>query len=159
MALKPLSPNTLHVVIDMQRIFAEETAWHTAAIATILPNVTTLCEAFRGDTLFVKFMLPRSPEEATGTWQGYYRHWQAMTLDVIDPAMQDVIEPLQRFATAADQIEKRTYSAFGSAVSSPVSPTLKRTNRDTEIFSPSLAILVLIRSETVVVFSLMNGCS
>ena len=32
MSLPQLSPNTLHVVIDMQRLFAEETAWHTPVI-------------------------------------------------------------------------------------------------------------------------------
>jgi len=37
-----------------------------------------------------------------------------MTLDAIDPGMQDLVEPLRRFATADNQIEKLTYSAFGS---------------------------------------------
>jgi nicotinamidase-related amidase len=114
MALKPLSPDTLHVVIDMQRIFAEETAWHTPAIATILPNVVALSEAFSAATLFVKFMLPQSSQQASGTWRGYYDRWSAMTLHAIDPAMQDLVEPLQRFATSDNQIEKLTYSAFGS---------------------------------------------
>ena len=55
------------------------------------------------------------------------------------------------------------YSLGGdwSAVSSisAASPTLKRTNRETEMFSPTLAIMVLIRSPTVVEFSRMKGCS
>lgn len=114
MALKPLSPDTLHVVIDMQRIFAEETAWHTPAIAGILPNVVLLSEMFAAETLFVKFMLPQSSEQATGTWRGYYDRWSTMTLDAIDPGMQDLVEPLRRLATADNQIEKLTYSAFGS---------------------------------------------
>src|SRR5258708_2900285 len=50
------------------------------------------------------------------------------------------------------------YSAAASPAA-PLSPTLKRTKRATEMFSPSLAILDLIQSATVVVFSLMNGCS
>lgn len=114
MVLKPLSPKTLHVVIDMQRIFAEETAWHTPAIASILPNCVVLSEAFSAETLFVKFMLPQSSQHAVGTWRGYYDRWSTMTLDAIDPAMQDLVEPLKRFATSDNQIEKLTYSAFGS---------------------------------------------
>jgi nicotinamidase-related amidase len=132
MVLKSISPNTLHVVIDMQRIFAEETAWYTPAIATILPNVVALSEAFAAETLFVKFMLPQSSQQATGTWRGYYDRWQTMTLDATDPAMQDLIKPLQPFATLGNQIEKLTYSAFGSLA---FREEVKTRNIDTIVFS------------------------
>ena len=39
------------------------------------------------------------------------------------------------------------------------SPTLNRVKRETLMFSPSLAILVLISCSTVRVFSFTNGCS
>src|SRR6202011_5083859 len=56
-----------------------------------------------------------------------------------------------------------TYDCGGevSGVSSitAASPTLKRTKRDTEMFSPSFAMALLMRSPTVVPFSLMKGCS
>ena len=132
MAMKPLSPNTLHVVIDMQRIFAEETAWHTPAIAGILPNVVLLSEMFAAATLFVKFMLPQSSEQATGTWRGYYDRWSTMTLDAIDPGMQDLVEPLQRLATADNQIEKLGYSVFGSSAFLEI---LAKRNVDTIVFT------------------------
>ncbi len=32
---------TMHVVIDMQRLFAEDTVWHTPSLHDILPNVLT----------------------------------------------------------------------------------------------------------------------
>jgi nicotinamidase-related amidase len=132
MALRTLSRNTLHVVIDMQRIFAEETAWHTPAIAAILPNVVSLSEAFSAETLFVKFMLPQSSQTAKGAWREYYDRWQTMTLDAIDPAMQDLVAPLARFATADNQIEKLTYSAFGSHHFRQV---MAERNVDTIVFS------------------------
>ena len=132
MALKPLSPDTLHVVIDMQRIFADETAWHTPALATILPNVVLLSESFSSETLFVKFMLPQSSEQAPGTWRGYYDRWKTMTLDAIDPAMQDLVEPLQRFATIDNQIEKLTYSAFASP---SFTQAVAKRNIDTIVFT------------------------
>jgi nicotinamidase-related amidase len=132
MALKPLSPDTLHVVIDMQRIFAEETAWHTPAIANILPNVVALSEAFATETLFVKFLLPQSSRQAAGTWRGYYDRWPTMTLDAIDPAMQNLVEPLQRFATADNQIEKLAYSVFGSSAFLEI---LAKRNVDTIVFT------------------------
>ena len=55
------------------------------------------------------------------------------------------------------------YSAFGSgfeiAIVSPASPTLNRAKRLTEMFSPSLPILVAMTCEIEMVWSLMKGCS
>ena len=115
MTLAPLSANTLHVVIDVQRIFAEETVWHTPVIGEILPNLIALCEALPDRTLFAKFMLPQSAESASGGWKTYYERWTAMTLDVMPAEMQDLIDPLKRFANAGNEFEKLTYSAFGSS--------------------------------------------
>ena len=50
-------------------------------------------------------------------------------------------------------------SGFEMATVSPASPTLKRAKRRTEMFSPSLPILVVISWEIVCVWSLMKGCS
>ena len=35
--IRPIGSDAVHVCIDMQRIFAERTAWHTASIPVILP--------------------------------------------------------------------------------------------------------------------------
>src|SRR5271165_3006455 len=45
------------------------------------------------------------------------------------------------------------------AMVSPTSPTLKRAKRLTEMFSPSLPITVAMSCDTVMVWSLMKGCS
>ncbi len=52
---------------------------------------------------------------------------------------------LQQDALVICHQSLRNYSAAGVSAA-PVSPTLNRTKRDTVMFSPSLAILVLIRS-------------
>lgn len=114
MMLAPLPAKTLHVVIDVQRIFAEETVWHTPVIDEIVPNIISLCEAFPNRTLFAKFMLPQSAETASGCWKTYYERWSIMTLDAMPAEMQDVIEPLKRFTNGENEFEKFTYSAFGS---------------------------------------------
>lgn len=103
---------TRHIVIDMQRMFAEETPWHAPALADILPNVLMLCEAYAGRTLFAKFMLPASPEAALGAWRSYYDRWTAMTTQDIDPGMQDLVEPLRKIAGPETIVEKTTYSIF-----------------------------------------------
>lgn len=107
-----LPANALHIAIDMQRLFAEDTPWHTPALATILPNVLRLCEAKPGRTVFARFVVPQSVEHASGRWKAYYRRWTMMTGDALDPAMLDLVEPLSALATGASIIDKSTYSVF-----------------------------------------------
>jgi nicotinamidase-related amidase len=114
MALSLVPARTLHVVIDMQRLFAEETDWHTPVIADILPNVLCLCEACQGRTIFVKFMVPRSINEAPGQWKNYYRRWATILNDAPDSGLLDLVAPLAALADDGSTVEKRTYSVFGT---------------------------------------------
>lgn len=126
------SGNTLHLVIDMQRLFAEETAWHTPAMAEILPNVLKLCEARPQKTLYARFIVPQNAGDATGQWKVYYDRWSAVTLDALDPAMLDLMAPLAALADESNIIGKATYSIFGST---GFDERLKAANVDTLIFS------------------------
>ncbi|WP_027687349.1 cysteine hydrolase [Rhizobium leguminosarum] len=110
----PFSKNTLHVVIDMQRLFAEETEWHTPAIAAILPNVLKITRARPSDTVFARFVVPQNADAAKGAWRNYYRRWSSVTLDAIDPAMLDLVGPLAAIADERSVIDKQTYSIFGT---------------------------------------------
>jgi len=114
MRLAQFSPKTLHLVIDMQRLFAEETEWHTPVIADILPNVLRLCEAFKGRTMFVKFMVPNSIDEATGQWKNYYRRWSTILSDAPNSGLLDLVAPLAALANDSSTVEKYTYSVFGT---------------------------------------------
>ncbi|MDB5552099.1 MAG: cysteine hydrolase [Rhizobium sp.] len=107
-----VAPGIRHIVIDMQRLFAEDTPWHTPAVWDILPNVLELTRAFPNETIFAKFMLPPRIEDATGRWQNYYRRWSMLTTENIDPAIQDLVAPLQDMASAASIVEKTGYSVF-----------------------------------------------
>jgi nicotinamidase-related amidase len=113
-AIEPLPATTRHLVIDMQRLFAEETEWRTPAIADILPNVLKLSQAHLDRTLFARFMTPANPDAATGRWQVYYRRWASMTGDRLAPGMLDLVAPLAALATPANVVEKVTYSIFGA---------------------------------------------
>jgi nicotinamidase-related amidase len=132
MAAMPLSKNTLHVVIDMQRLFAEETAWHTPAIAAILPNVLALCSARPSDTIFARFIVPQNAEHAKGRWKNYYRRWSSVTLDELDAAMLDLVAPLAAIAQPGSIVDKETYSVFGAP---GFAERLEASGVDTLIFS------------------------
>lgn len=110
--LGPLGANALHVAIDMQRLFAETTAWHTPALAAIIPVVTAISERFAEQTLFTRFITPRTPTEAHGAWRHYFQHWRSVALDTLDPALLALVEPLSRLAPPAAVIDKTAYSAF-----------------------------------------------
>ena len=38
-ALAPIGADAVHVVVDMQRLFAEDTGWRVPTIEAILPNI------------------------------------------------------------------------------------------------------------------------
>lgn len=106
--------NALHVTIDMQRVFAEDTPWHTPSLAAILPNVIRLCEARPDRTAYARFVVPPNAQQASGSWQSYYDRWRAMTGDVLDPAMLELVEPLAALAGKGWIVEKATYSVFAA---------------------------------------------
>jgi len=126
------SKNTLHLVIDMQRLFAEETVWYTPAMADILPNVLKLCEARPEETLYARFVVPQNAGAATGRWKTYYERWSSVTGDALDTAMLDLMAPLAAIADESAIVDKATYSVFGSP---GFDERLKASSIDTLIFS------------------------
>ncbi len=112
--LQSLGPHTLHVVVDMQRVFAEATDWRVAAIADVVPPILAMVRAHPRQTVFTRFMTPAAVENATGDWQRFYARWRSVVRDRMDPAMLDLIEPLARLVPPAEVIDKATYSAFAS---------------------------------------------
>ena len=103
----------LPVVIDMQRLFAEDTVWHTPSTGRVVVPIRHLVEHF-GDAVFTRFMTPESPSEARGTWGSYYEHWAELTTAVMDPEMLDVMPELSDLAARSKVCDKTTHSAFNS---------------------------------------------
>ena len=69
----------------MQRLFAEDTPWHTPWMERVLPVVARIAEAHPEQTIFTRFIPPRHPDEMRGTWRRFYRRWAELTLERIDP--------------------------------------------------------------------------
>jgi nicotinamidase-related amidase len=130
--MQPLSQNTLHVVIDMQRLFAEKTEWHTPPLMKILPNVTALAKASGARTVYARFTTPANPAAAPGQWQTYYSRWASVTTDVMDPAMWDLVTPLAELRRNGHVIDKPTFSLFGTP---EFTALLARLGTDTLVFT------------------------
>jgi nicotinamidase-related amidase len=108
----PLGPNWVHLCIDMQRMFAEQTEWHAPWMERVLPKVVQLVEMGPERTVFTRFIPPRTPDEVGGTWKRYYQRWASMTRAQLDPGLIDLIPDLNRFAPPARVLDKPIYSPW-----------------------------------------------
>lgn len=113
-ALDPIGDETLHVVVDMQRVFAESSPWHVPTFREIVPAVLELARGHLDRTVFTRFVTPVHGHESPGRWQNYYRHWRAVTLDTMDKKLLDLAEPFAKLVPPAMVCDKATYSAFES---------------------------------------------
>lgn len=122
----------MHIVIDMQRLVAEQTAWHSPAVAGILPNVLKLSSAFRDETLYARFVTPPNIDAAHGCWKPFYRRWPMVTGEQLDPRLLDLMEPLAKLARPHQLFDKSGFSIFSSQ---GLDACLKSAGVDTVILS------------------------
>ena len=113
--LRSLGSSTLHVVVDMQRVFAEATEWRIPALAEVIEPILALARAHPRDIVFTRFMTPPTVESASGDWQRFYARWRSVVGDRIDAAMFDLMEPFGKLVPPAEVCDKTTFSAFASA--------------------------------------------
>ena len=107
-----LGPNCLHLCVDMQRMFLEETDWHTPWMARVLPRVERLVAAHPERTILARFIPAQHPGEGRGTWAGYYRRWASMTRDQLPPGLVDLAPGLARLTPPAEILDKTVYSPW-----------------------------------------------
>ena len=108
----PLTERTVHLCIDMQRIFAPGGPWVTPWMERVLPVVAEIAGRFPERTVFTRFITPQQPEGMPGTWQRYYRRWRETTRDRIDPSLLELVPALARLTPPATVIDKTRYSGF-----------------------------------------------
>jgi nicotinamidase-related amidase len=93
-----LTERSLHLCIDMQRLFSDQGPWPTPWMLRVLPNCAALAEADPERTIFTRFVPPEVPAEAHGAWRQYYERWRHATRDSLDPRLIDLMPELTRFA-------------------------------------------------------------
>jgi nicotinamidase-related amidase len=104
--------NWIHLCIDMQSMFADETPWHVPWMSGISPAVIEVSARHPDRTMFTRFVPPATAAEATGMWRDYYRKWEVMTLAQMDRCLVDVVPELARFVPPARTFDKTTYSPW-----------------------------------------------
>ena len=127
-----ISPTAVHLCVDMQRMFVEDTDWRTPWAERVLPIIVRLCEAKAERTGFTRFIPAARPGEGRGTWRGYWERWSSMTLETLGGEMVDLALPLQRFVPPGRLIDKRVYSPW---IGTDLDAVLRRSGVDTLVVS------------------------
>jgi nicotinamidase-related amidase len=108
----PLTAQSVHLCLDMQRIFSAEGPWPTPWMERVLPVVAMLAGRHPERTVFTRFITPQRPEQMPGMWQPYYARWRVATRDLLDPGLLELMPPLAALCPPAHTINKSRYSAF-----------------------------------------------
>jgi len=104
----------MHIVIDMQRLFAEHPDWAVKDIGRIRKEVTWLAEHNPGRTLWTRFIPAQNAEAAKGSWRKYYEQWPRATLDGGGADYVDLLPEHRTLAGKAQIFDKSTFSGFGN---------------------------------------------
>lgn len=110
--LGPPTERTVHLCIDMQRLFSDDGPWAAPWMERVLPVVTRLACRSLERTVFTRFIPPAAPEDMPGAWQRYYEKWRQVTREHLRPDMLDLMPSLERLVPPATIIDKPVYSAF-----------------------------------------------
>jgi nicotinamidase-related amidase len=127
-----IGPQSVHLCVDMQRLFAERTAWKMPWMPRVLPQVIKLAAAAPDRTYFTRFVPAEDVSGAAGSWRRYYLRWEEMTLKKLGAEMIELVPELQALVPPAKLLDKRTYSPW---LETELHASLKHLNVDTLIVS------------------------
>jgi nicotinamidase-related amidase len=108
----PLTERSVHLCVDMQRIFSADGPWQAPWMEKVLPVVATLTGRHPGRTVFTRFIPPVRPDQMPGMWQSYYTRWQAATREFLNLDLLELMPPLAALCPPATVIDKTRYSGF-----------------------------------------------
>lgn len=106
--------NWIHLCIDMQRMFAEDTPWHVPWMRQVSPQVQEVAERHPQQTVFTRFVPPKHAADMPGMWRTYYEKWDMMTLERLGSEMVDLVPSLKAMVPPARIFDKMTYSPWTS---------------------------------------------
>ena len=72
----PLTERSVHLCVDMQRIFSAEGPWPTPWMDRVLPVAAALANRHPERTVFTRFIPPERPDQMPGMGQRYYARWR-----------------------------------------------------------------------------------
>jgi nicotinamidase-related amidase len=109
-----LPEETVHLCIDMQRLFGLGGPWARPWMEKVLPVVEAVVAACPERTAFTRFIPPMHAADMPGMWQRYYQKWHSVTRARISSDWLELMEPLNGYVPPATVFDKTRYSAFRS---------------------------------------------
>jgi len=107
-----IPPGSVHLCVDMQRMFAEETAWKTPWMERVRPVVAAIAREHAPATIFTRFIPAAHPGEGAGAWGRYWQRWPMMTLSQLGEDKVALLPELAAVCPPALTFDKRTYSPW-----------------------------------------------
>ena len=101
----PLTRRTIHLCVDMQRLFSADGPWPTPWLDRVLPVVTELASRHPEGTVFTRFIPPERATDMPGLWQRYYSRWEDVTRQHLDPALLELLPSLANLCPPAKIID------------------------------------------------------
>jgi nicotinamidase-related amidase len=111
-----LTSRSVHLCVDMQRLFSSDGPWCTPWMDKVLPIVTAIARRHVTQTIFTRFIPPHHPSDMPGAWRIYYERWRNVTRDRLDPQMIELMPPLAALTPPAAIVDKHVFSAFTEGV-------------------------------------------
>jgi nicotinamidase-related amidase len=108
----PLTERSVHLCVDMQRLFSADGPWPTPWMGRVLPVAAVLASRHPERTIFTRFIPPERPEQMPGMWRRYYARWRVATREVLPLELLELMPPLAALCPPATIIDKTRYSAF-----------------------------------------------
>jgi nicotinamidase-related amidase len=122
----PLTKTAIHLCIDMQRMFADQTAWHVPWMKRVSPAIVRVARGFPERTVFTRFIPPMRAADAEGMWRLYYQRWSEFTREHLPSHFLALIPELAELVPPAQVVDKHLYSPFAE-------PQLHQRLRDRKI--------------------------
>ena len=111
-AVERLTDRSIHLCVDVQRLFGEDGPWATPWLEPTLPAIVEIAERHAARTIFTRFIPPARPEDMHGQWQHYYRQWSRVTRERLDQRLLGLVPPLEALVPPAAVVDKPVYSPF-----------------------------------------------
>ncbi|MHC2243409.1 nicotinamidase-related amidase [Bradyrhizobium elkanii] len=110
--LGPSGANTIHICVDMQRMFAEDTEWRTPWFDRVILSIVAITARHPERATFTRFIPARSSGQGAGMWRRYYERRSSMTIDRLGPDIVDLVPELAYFVPPATIYDKHVYSPW-----------------------------------------------
>ena len=102
----PLTERSVHLCVDMQRLFTADGPWPTPWMDRVLPVIAALTHRHPERTVFTRFIPPERPDQMPGMWRRYYARWRVATREVLPLELLELMPPLARLCPPAAIVDK-----------------------------------------------------